>query len=1162
MSPPAAVAGTTPTPSVARYRSTPFMEFAIALLCCAKENKGGEKLRCLCRSGKELPEPILKKRTNPKSPIEEEIVEEILEDDKGQEKEEPSPPLSSKATQAQDKGKEKVDLPIYQPPLPFPGRVRKNIDTTQYGPQQVKSKGPTKNRKKASLAKIQPWTPDRTRVRSASSGPRSSDARVRPASDVTAFPEPKQEIRDATRTRVLRASDGFPWAIQRTKLRVLSQILPFLLHSLGRNTLQNYLQMPTNTRSKERAKKTRHDREASSSRAPQGVSDLIAPGGRGLPHLTEKQRERVEELQQKGVSGGFNFDYALLDAYGCREEVERMMSRPYWERLFSWKDDTYEPVVHEFIATFEPVPSNHRCTPCMKFNLFGRGYQLSIIQLGERLGFYTNEETMSEEWLNLPTDFDSDAAVEAYWHRITNGRGGRFTGIKQSTSKIAIPSLKMMKLLLNLTFGGRNKNLHKVYRFDLFHLWSLEMNEPIQMAHMVLQMFHSQKNAKCPYVWIGPVVTRLCHGLGLQGELAREKVIATMQPFNDAHLSRSYVRRIGDMPRPPREEPQQEPVVEGGRDVPPEYADYPPVHDWASMRALQIQLHTHSMDTFNRRMDLQHEEMMRHNEAILRHNEAILRQNEAIERQREAYARQEERQQQQVDAIEQLRLWMEHRFPPPSQGGDGFVLSINQQEGRKEHTNGQRIGKKHTKRIEAALENCTAQGWTRGGRASTRRPAVTRSRTTESESTLLDAPQRTRVQRGVRSAGLNPPRAFLSSILLLPLQVFFLSTPNSQNKMNGGNISTSPLSSVFGSPPPSPKGIPKTEMMVPRHTLERGESSGGNHDDSSSEEGEGYGMEYANRGLMLQVEDLFRFRHFRAKEIIEWCYVDTHTLEALGIRREYERIVAQPFWRAICSWRDATYTPIVREFVATLEVDEEIRDRRFPSIKFKLFNKEYDISSDALGNLLGFYTLADQDQAWYADLVDDFESELQEDLFWWSIARPGVTWQASYTSARYIKVPELLILWHIVARSWLGRRTRNDNITRNELFILWSMYTQTPVHMGEICKKILRRQSFEDSENIFIGPFVSRLAEALGFEEILSQEVITTTMRPIDMEECMHLGLRFNDTMEETRESELLDTIRRLEHRVDVLELEVRRIILESQGEEPFELGEGSIAPR
>ncbi|XP_031095128.1 drebrin-like protein [Ipomoea triloba] len=71
-------------------------------------------------------------------------------------------------------------------------------------------------------------------------------------------------------------------------------------------------------------------------------------------------------------------------------------------------------------------------------------------------------------------------------------------------------------------------------------------------------------------------------------------------------------------------------------------------------------------------------------------------------------------------------------------------------------------------------------------------------------------------------------------------------------------------------------------------------------------------------------------------------------------------------------------------------------------------------------------------------------------------------------------------------------------------------------------------------------------------------------MRPIDMEECVNLGLRFNDTMGETRkrERELWDTIRRLENRVDVLELEVRRLILDRHGEEPFELKEWSSAPR
>ncbi|XP_031116676.1 uncharacterized protein LOC116020336 [Ipomoea triloba] len=85
------------------------------------------------RSGKELPEPTLKKNTISKSPIEEEKVEEILEEEKEQEKETSPLPSSPKATQSRDKGKEKVDLPMYQPPLPFPGRVKKSIDKTQYG---------------------------------------------------------------------------------------------------------------------------------------------------------------------------------------------------------------------------------------------------------------------------------------------------------------------------------------------------------------------------------------------------------------------------------------------------------------------------------------------------------------------------------------------------------------------------------------------------------------------------------------------------------------------------------------------------------------------------------------------------------------------------------------------------------------------------------------------------------------------------------------------------------------------------------------------------------------------------------------------------------------------------------------------------------------------
>nr|GMD66297.1 hypothetical protein Iba_chr12cCG13650 [Ipomoea batatas] len=491
------------------------------------------------RSGKELPEPTLKKNSISKSPIEEEKVEEILEEDKEQEKETSPLPSSPKATQSRDKGKEKLKNDALL-------RVLDSNDD------------------------LESFTFD-------------DNALI-------------NENDDALHKIVCGDDD----------IHVDDSVCD----------MNDVEIMPPKSRHKECAKKRKHD-VGTSSGAVQGESDLLIAGGRSLRHLTAKQYERVEELVAKGVSGGFYFDYTMLDAYGCRAEVEWMMSRRYWEHLFSWRDDTYEPVVHEFIATYARMPSNHMWTPCMKFTLFGREHEVSLIQLGEYLGFYTAEDVHTEEWCNLPTDFDSDAAAEAYWDRITNGQGGRFTGTKPNTSKIVSLALKIMKLLLNLTFGA----------------------------------VHLADTPEVPYVRIGPMVTRLCHGLGLQRELTREKSIASMRPFSDAHLNRSYAPKIGAAPKPPQGEPQQEQeqVIQGCPDVPPEYAEYPPVYDWASMRAFQLQLHTQSMNAFNQRMDLHHGELMRQNEAIIR---------------------QEERQEQQFQAIEQLRLWIEHRFPPPSQGGD------------------------------------------------------------------------------------------------------------------------------------------------------------------------------------------------------------------------------------------------------------------------------------------------------------------------------------------------------------------------------------------------------------------------------------------------------------------------------------------------------------
>nr|GMC60496.1 putative retrotransposon Orf1 [Ipomoea batatas] len=374
-------------------------------------------------------------------------------------------------------------------------------------------------------------------------------------------------------------------------------------------------QMPPKTRYKEMAKKSRHDVGGLSSEAAAAPRERVAPGDRAMGHLSYLQRARVEELAEKKVSGGFYFDFPLLDSYGCREEVERMTAQPFWDHLFSWRDDTYVLVVYEFIATFSATDESHHSIPSVKFTVFGQEHHLSVDQLGTYLGFYTQNHMNEEDYRNLPNDFDSDTTVEAYWHRITGGNAGIFIGAKPNTKKIPNPVLKALKLLLGLTFGGRHKNLHKVYRHDLFRLWSLEMNQPIQMACMVKQWPRTQAKDKCTYMWIGPIVTRLCEALGYHRQLRREKRKTSMSPLGLEQLNRSYIPKIDD-----------------------------------------------TMETFNRRMDLQEERQNQQFEAIMRQNEA--------------FARQEERQNQQFEAIEQLRLWMEQR---------ALSSSAQHEEGRLKH---------------------------------------------------------------------------------------------------------------------------------------------------------------------------------------------------------------------------------------------------------------------------------------------------------------------------------------------------------------------------------------------------------------------------------------------------------------------------------------------
>nr|GMD66528.1 uncharacterized protein LOC109154451 [Ipomoea batatas] len=91
-------------------------------LLSTTENNPRERVQAITlRSGKELPDHVLHKGSISKSPIEEENVKIHVEENAEQNTGTVAP-AGSHAEKALEKGKEKADVPVYRPPLPYPRR--------------------------------------------------------------------------------------------------------------------------------------------------------------------------------------------------------------------------------------------------------------------------------------------------------------------------------------------------------------------------------------------------------------------------------------------------------------------------------------------------------------------------------------------------------------------------------------------------------------------------------------------------------------------------------------------------------------------------------------------------------------------------------------------------------------------------------------------------------------------------------------------------------------------------------------------------------------------------------------------------------------------------------------------------------------------------------
>lgn len=310
-------------------------------------------------------------------------------------------------------------------------------------------------------------------------------------------------------------------------------------------------------RTKELAKKSRHD-DAGSSRQrtrvqpsrrqqPENVPQRAIPeelGTRPFQNLSPVERALVDVYRGKRLSEGRFFEPNMLREFGCEEEVYRLLQHPQLGRLFVWRGPTYSPITYEFIATLDIRREINNARQSIKFSLFVQRYHLSVNDIVVALGFHNQAEVSMRYFNYFKSDFDTDRDATNYWVQITNGRPYHSCNLK--AKYITTNYLKAIRLALTVNLSGRKTNRNKAYRQDLFYMWRMENRVNVNMDTQVKKWLQSQTRQKVQVVFVGPLVIRLCQGLGIGNHLEREKNEGSMVAFAVREFQAMYIKWGGD----------------------------------------------------------------------------------------------------------------------------------------------------------------------------------------------------------------------------------------------------------------------------------------------------------------------------------------------------------------------------------------------------------------------------------------------------------------------------------------------------------------------------------------------------------------------------------------------------------------------------------------
>ncbi|GKE79370.1 hypothetical protein Tco_1545490 [Tanacetum coccineum] len=149
---------------------------------------------------------------------------------------------------------------------------------------------------------------------------------------------------------------------------------------------------------------------------------------------------------------------------------------PQWENLFCANEPIYRELVHEFFASFEFDSSPCRYDPehlGIRFRLGGEQREMSLLELGWRIGLYTERKSKENATLSGLSRAETVKEIRLlmeFWPSIGDSV---FNVGNTKVTSIRDPKVKLAHQCIATTISGRKESANRVTEIDLYYLYCI-----------------------------------------------------------------------------------------------------------------------------------------------------------------------------------------------------------------------------------------------------------------------------------------------------------------------------------------------------------------------------------------------------------------------------------------------------------------------------------------------------------------------------------------------------------------------------------------------------------------------------------------------------------------------------------------------------------------